>query len=328
MKAAWYEANGRARDVLRVGELPDPQPGPGEVRVRLYASGVNPSDVKTRAGTTRTIAYPRVVPHSDGAGIIDAVGPGVPQHRVGEHVWTFNAAWQRPCGTAAQYVALPSALAPRLPDRLAFAAGACLGVPYMTAHRAVFADGPVAGLTVLVAGGAGAVAHYAIQLAKWAGAEVLTTVSTEEKAAHARAAGADLVVNYRTEPVVDRVMQYTLGQGVDRVVEVEFGGNLALNQSIAKPAGIITAYGSTVREPVVPFLPLATRNLVVRFIHVYGMPESAKQHAIADLARWSASGKRMFTIAKSFPLEQIVEAHELVESGTKIGQVVVRPTEE
>ena len=192
MFAAWYEKNGAAPEVMKTGELPDPEPAPGEVRVRLYASAVNPSDVKARAGS-RPIRWPKLIPNSDGAGVIDRVGAGVTTH---------NGQWDRPFGTSAQMIALPAALAVPLPAALSWEQGACLGIPVMTAHRCLFADGPVSGKTVLVTGGAGVVAHFAIQLAKWAGAaRVLTTVSSEAKAAHARAAGADVVINYRSEDV-------------------------------------------------------------------------------------------------------------------------------
>ena len=183
MRAAWYERNGPAREVLSVGEMPAPEPGPGEVRVRVHASGVNPSDWKSRAGTARPMAFPRVIPHSDGAGVIDRAGPGIPTRRVGERVWIWNAQWKRPFGTAAEFVILPAAMAVRLPEGIGFEEGACLGIPALTAHRAVTSDGPVAGQTVLVSGGAGAVARYAIQIAKLLGAgQVIATVSSAAKA--------------------------------------------------------------------------------------------------------------------------------------------------
>ena len=182
MRAAWYEKNGGAAEVLRLGEMPDPEPGPGEVRVRVAASGLNPTDVKARAGS-RPMGFPRIIPHQDGAGVIDRVGPGVPASRLGERVWVYIVQWQRPFGTAAEYVCVPAPRAITLPANLTFAEGACLGIPGVTAHRCLFADGPIEGQTVLVTGGAGAVGHYAVQLAKWSGARVITTVSSGEKAA-------------------------------------------------------------------------------------------------------------------------------------------------
>ncbi len=323
MKAAWYESNGAAAEVLTVGDLPLPAAGPGEVRVRLATSAVNPSDVKSRAGTARKIAFPRQVPQSDGAGVIDEVGAGVDGARIGQRVWTWNAAWQRPWGTAAQWVVLPAAQAVPLPDHIDFAAGACLGIPVLTAHRAVFADGAPTGRTVLVSGGAGVVGHYAIQLAKWAGARVLSTVSSAEKAAHARAAGADGVIDYRREDVAERVLELTGGQGVDRIVEVEFAANLELNLRIAKVGAVIASYGSVEREPTVPFPQLMARNLVLRFVLVYTLPQAARDAAIADATAWMASGQAQFAIAARFPLARIVEAHQTVEAGAKIGHVLL-----
>src|SRR5262245_48894973 len=219
MRAAWYERNGPAREVLTVGDMANPDPGPGEVRVRIVASAVNPSDWKSRSGT-RPMAFPRVIPHSDGAGVIDRVGAGVPTRRVGERVWIWNAQWKRPFGTAAELVRLPSQQAVRLPANVGFEEGACLGIPALTAHRAATADGPIAGRSVLVGGGAGAVGRYAIQFAKLLGAgPVIATVSIAAKAAQARSAGADLTINYNAESVADRTMEATAGRGVDRVIE-------------------------------------------------------------------------------------------------------------
>jgi NADPH:quinone reductase len=228
MRAAWYERNGPAREVLQVGEMPDPEPGRGEVRVRIHASGVNPSDWKTRAGS-RPMAGPRVIPHSDGAGVLDRVGSGVPDERLGERVWVWNAQWKRPFGTAAEFVVLSEEQAVRLPESVSFEADACLGIPALTAHRAVIIDGSPEDQIVLVAGGAGSVGHYAIQFAKLLGAaQVIATVSSPEKAEHARQAGADAVINYRTEPVAERIMELTTGHGADRIVEVDLAGNARL----------------------------------------------------------------------------------------------------
>jgi NADPH2:quinone reductase len=323
MKAAWYERNGAAADVLRVGELPEPHPGPGEVRVRMATSAVNPSDVKSRSGSARPILFPRQVPHSDGAGVIDEVGSGVDASRVGERVWTWNAAFERAGGTAAQWAVVPNGQAVRLPPQADFTAGACLGIPVITAHRAVFADGPPTGQDVLVSGGAGAVGHFAVQLAKWAGARVFTTVNTPEKAERAREAGADAVIDYEREDVAERVMALTGGAGVDRIVEVEFTHNLALNQRIAKMGAVIATYATVVREPQIPFFDLLKRNLVLRFVHMYGLPPSAKAQAMADIAAWIASGRARFNVAARFTLDQIVEAHEFVEAGAKVGQVLI-----
>src|SRR5262245_30165843 len=235
MRAAYYEVNGAAREVLRVGEIATPQPATGEVRVRLITSGVNPSDVKSRAGATRKIAYPRLVPHSDGAGVIDAVGGGVPSSRIGERVWLWNGQWRRAFGTAAEYIALPAEQAVRLPTHISFDVGACLGIPAMTAYHAVALTGAGRETTVLIAGGAGAVSHYAIQFAKARGATVIVTVSSPAKAGVARQAGADHAVDYRSEDVAARVMDITRRRGVDAVIELDIAANARLLPGVLRP---------------------------------------------------------------------------------------------
>ena len=325
MLAAWYETNGAAIDVMQVGQMPDPEPAAGEVRVRIEASGVNPSDVKTRAGLRKPIAYPRVIPNSDAAGVIDKVGAGVDPGRLGQRVWVFNAAWERPFGTSAQYACVPDAFAPLLPPGLNPAQGACLGIPVMTAHRCLFADGPVKGLNVLITGGAGVVGHYAVQLAKWAGAAtVIATVSGDEKAAHARAAGADLVINYKTEDVAARIEAALGVRAIDRIVEVDLGANLETAMKVIAPDGAITGYASMGNQfPPIPFYPLATLNVLIRPVLVYTISPAARLQAIDDIAAWVAAGNAQFAIAARFPLEQIVSAHETVEAGTKLGHVVL-----
>ncbi len=321
MFAAWYEKNGPAADVMKVGDLPDPEPAAGEVRVRLRASAVNPSDVKARAGS-RPIRWPQLVPNSDGAGVIDRVGAGVTSHRTGDRVWVFNGQWDRAHGTSAQYIALPAALAVPLPESLAWEEGACLGIPVMTAHRCLFADGPIAGKTVLVTGGAGVVAHYAIQLAKWAGAKVVTTVSSDVKAAHARAGGADVTVNYRTENVVERI-RAELG-GVDRVVDVDFGSNLPMTSQVLRANGTIASYASMGEmEPKFPYGNLFQLNPTLRPVFVYTMPDAARAQAHADIARWLRDTKPVFAIAARYPLREVIKAHLAVERGEKIGHVIL-----
>jgi NADPH2:quinone reductase len=306
---------------MKTGELPDPQAGPGEVRVRLYASAVNPSDVKARAGS-RPIRWPKLIPDSDGAGVIDQVGKGVDSHRVGNRVWTFNGQWDRAFGTSAQYICLPASLAVALPAQLTWEQGACLGIPVMTAHRSLFADGAIAGKTVLVTGGAGVVAHYAIQLAKWAGATVVTTVSSDAKAAHARAAGADVVINYRSEDVVARIHS-SMG-GVDRVVDVDFGANLPVTSQILKNDGVIASYASLGNlEPKFPYRDLFQRNPTIRPVFVYTMSDAAKAQSHADIARWLNDKKPIFAIAERYPLREVVAAHLAVERGQKIGHVIL-----
>jgi NADPH:quinone reductase len=324
MRAAWYEKVGPAREVLEVGEMPDPEPGRGEVRVRIHASGVNPSDTKRRSGATEGMTFPRIIPHSDGAGVIDRVGPGIEETRVGERVWTYNARWQRPFGTAAEYVVLPSQQAVHLPDSASFAEGACLAIPGMTAHRCVFIDGPVRGKTVLVTGGAGSVGHYAVQLAKWGGATVIATVSSEKKAAHAAAAGADHTIDYQKEDVAKRVKELTGGEGVDRIVEVDFGKNLPVSLAIIKNGGAIAAYSSTGNpEPKLAFSAFMRLNTTIRLVLVYSMPAEAKAQACSDIVRLLEEHTLINAIAKRCPLQEIAAAHEAVESGAYMGKIAI-----
>ena len=320
--AAWYEKHGAAREVLQVGAQPDPVPGKGEVRVRLRASAVNPSDVKARAGS-RPVLPPRVIPDSDGAGEIDRVGPGVPKPRLRQRVWVYNGQWQRPSGTSAQYICLPAAQVIPLPRQVTYAQGACLGIPVMTAHRCLFADGPIKGLTVLVAGGAGVVGHYAVQLARWAGARVIATASSPEKAAHARKGGAHATINYRSENVAARLDELTKGQGVDRVVDVELGVNLPTYEKALRPSAMIATYAAAAAQDSILPSRLRQKNVTVRMVFVYTMPDAAKARAIADIARWIARGRPQYAIAARFPLSEIAAAHETVESGNKIGHVIL-----
>jgi NADPH2:quinone reductase len=332
MKAAWYERNGPANDVLTIGEMPDPRPAPGEVLVRIKTSAVNPSDVKSRMGLRSKMTVPRQIPDSDGAGIIEDVGAGVPRARIGERVWLYNAAWQRAMGTCAELCALPESLAVPLPAALDFGHGACLAIPVITAHRCLFADGPPTGETVLVSGGAGVVGHYAVQLARWAGARVIATVSGPEKAAHAKAAGAHEVINYRTEDVAERVRTITAGKGVDRIVEVELGENLATDLAILREEGILVYYGSRAPVAQLPFYASIVKNVLLRPVLMYTISAQQRAECFRDIERWiedrgvtgnANPGGAIFNIALRVPLARTVEAHQAVEAGTKIGHVVV-----
>ncbi len=325
MRAAVYDRTGPAHDVLRIVDLPTPVPGEGEVRVAVKCSGVNPSDVKSRAGLrTTTLPFPRIVPHSDGAGVIDAVGERVPRTRIGERVWTWNAAWRRQDGTAAEYVVLPAEQAVPLPEGIDFAVGACLGIPALTAYHAVAVDGGVAGRTVLVAGGAGAVGHYAIQFARIAGAQrVVATVSSEEKAALARGAGADVVIDYRNEDVAARVRDATGGKGVERIVEVDFAANVATDVEIIAPDGDVVVYGSGAGTIGVPFFPMIVKNVRVRFFIVYNLSRDDRSRAIAAVTAALGANRLQHNIAARVPLERIADAHVLVEQGRAAGNVVV-----
>jgi NADPH2:quinone reductase len=324
MKAVWYEKSGAAREVLNYGEMPEPEPGPGELRVRIGYSGVNPSDVKRRAGSNGPPAFPRIIPDMDGAGVIDKVGAGVDPKRVGERVWLHSTMWKRPFGTAAQYAVTLPERAYTLPANITMAQGAGLGVPAMTAHRAVFGLGPVQGKTVLVTGGAGAVGFYAIQLAKWGGARVIATVSSENKAAAARRAGADAVINYKTQDVAREAMALTQGAGIDHVVEVDFGANLPATLACIKTGGSIATYASmTQPQPVLPFYQIMPKNLTLLWVLVYDMSAQAMVEAARDVNAWLSEGKAVHQIAASFSLERLVDAHLAVESGREIGKVVV-----
>jgi NADPH2:quinone reductase len=321
MRAAYYEKNGSAEEVLHLGEVETPAPGPGEVRVRLATSGVNPSDVKTRAGTARKIAFPRVIPQSDGAGEIDAVGEGVAASRVGERVWIWNGQWKRPFGTAAQYIVLPQQQAVCLPDNIGFEAGACLGIPALTARHAVEIAEVAAGKTVLIAGGAGAVAHYAIQFAKARGATVISTVSSAVKAVVAHEAGADHTIDYRAENVGERVMALTKG-GVDAVIELDLTANAALIASVLRPRGIVAVYG-TGPQATIPASFCLVNNITLKFMIVYELTAWEREAALADVTRMLGGNRLIHNIAKTFPLSDIVAAHHMVEQGQAIGNVIV-----
>lgn len=328
MKAAWYERKGAARDVLVIGEMPTPRPAANEVLVEIRASGINPSDTKGRGGARGNIAmpFPRIIPHQDGAGVIAAVGEAVPQSRVGERVWVYEAQLGRPFGTAAQYTTVPASRAVPLPDGVSFEEGACLGVPALTAHRCVFADGAVDGQTVLVTGGAGAVGFYAIQFAKHGGARVLATVSSPAQAEIAFRAGADFVINRREKDVVAevRLLLSTEERCVDRVIDVAFGENLSATLKLLKPGGVIATYSSdAVPEPVLPYWELVTVNATIHFVLVYVMDEKAHGDAVELTSAGLRDGWLKHNLAGVFPLERLADAHELVESGGATGKVVV-----
>ncbi|MFL2501714.1 MAG: NADPH:quinone reductase [Luminiphilus sp.] len=325
MKACWFDAFGAAQDVLQQGNWPTPEPGPGEVLVQLHTTGVNPSDVKKRAG-----AFPElldagpVIPHSDGAGVITAVGEGVLPSRVGERVFVYQAQYGRQLGTAAEYVALDSVRAPTLPDNALFEVGACVGIPIMTAHRCVFADGPVADQLILITGGAGRVGHYAIQWAHRAGARVIATASNEQDAAACREAGAEAVVNHREPGWGKAVLDMTGGQKVDRMIDVEFGANLPELLQCARIGATIATYASTVvPEPALPFRTMMFMDLTVRMVIVYAMPEEAKAQAVTDTQVALTEDGLQHRIAETLPFDQMARAHEIIEEGSVRGCVVV-----
>ncbi|MDB5373071.1 MAG: NADPH:quinone oxidoreductase [Belnapia sp.] len=324
MKAVWYDRQGPAAEVLTFGEQPTPGPAPGEVLVRIAVSGVNPSDWKSRSGKGRPMAFPRVIPHSDGAGVIEAVGEGVPRQRIGQRVWLWNGQWKRPFGTAAEYIALPSAQAVPLPETTGFAEGACLGIPALTALHAVLTDGGVTGQRVLVTGGAGSVGHYAIQFARLLGAsQVIATVSGEAKAAHALAAGADHTVNYRTEETVDRVRALTGGLGVDRVVDVDVSGTAPLLPGLLASGGICAAYGANAAAATVNFGAAIMQGIAVRFFIVYELNAAQRTTAIGALTPWLERGLLRHSIAAHMALADCAAAHDAVERGEYVGNLVL-----
>jgi len=324
MRAASYTTQGPAREVLTVGELPTPTPGPGEVRVRVHASGINPTDMYTRSGLRiKGLPFERIIPHQDGAGVIDAVGAGVPASRVGERVWLYMAQWQRAFGTAAEYITLPSDRAPLLPAGTSFLEGACLGVPWLTAHWAVVMDGTVAGQTVLVQGGTGAVGIYAIQIAKAKGARVIATVGSAEKGAFAKAAGADDVVDFRSEDVGARIAALTDGVGVDRILEPHFTQNAPHFGKLLRKRGTVVVYGSGGAEGVIPARWGIQNQPTIKFIYMYELPADAYKQCVADFHGLAIAGKVKHLPIRTFSLDQAAAAHEAVEAGNSGTRMII-----
>jgi NADPH2:quinone reductase len=322
MKAAWYEKQGPARDVLIVGEMPDPQPVAGEVRIRVAASGVNPGDVKKREDAFGVgMPYPRVIPHSDGAGTVDAVGEGVPEEWLGRPVWCYGAQSYRPFGTAAEYVAVPAKQVALLPESVPMEQGACLGIPGITAHRAVNIAGPVGGRTVLVQGGAGAVGACAVQLAYRAGARVIATCRSESDEDIASRAGADEVF-LANEKLAENIHRAAPG-GVDHIVEVAFAANVRTDIEVLAQAGSIATYATNTPIAEIPVWQLVFINARMFFIGSDDVPPEAKNEAAHDINRALEAGWQGFEIAERFPLDDIAKAHELVEHPGKPGRVIV-----
>ena len=322
MRAAWYESNGSARDVLRVGDMPKPEPASGEVLVRVHVSGVNPSDVKSRAG--RPLAGPKVVPHSDGAGVIEAVGKDVPAARIGERVWLWNGQWKRAFGTAAEFIALPAQQAVRLPDAVDFAAGACLGIPALTAMHAVNLHDPLEGKTLLVTGAASAVGHYATQIATARGARIIGTASAE-RSDHALDAGAVAAIDYKTEDVVRRVFDLTRGKGADGIIDMDFSSTAAmLSGGVLAPHGKLVGYGSNRRgDNALPFGDILFKSLTLQFFLVYELLTVERRAAIAALGSMLETHSLTHAIGARFALEDIVAAHETIEIGHTAGNTVI-----
>lgn len=327
MKATWYERTGPATDVLVVGEMARPEPGPGEVLVRVRASGVNPSDVKARAGTRAGgsgMPFPRVVPHSDGAGVIEACGAGVDRSRIGQRVWLWNGQWRRPFGTCAEYVSLPAKQAVPIPAGVDDATGASLGIPALTAAHLVFSDGPVRGQTLLISGGAGTVGILAVQLARLGGAHVIATARPGADTERVLAAGAHHVVDYANEGLDARVLEANRGRSVDRIVEVEFGLNIDADAGIIKPRGHIVTFGSALRpRPELPFYPLMFKGVRLEFVLIYLLDDVERAQAISHINQALQSGALTVPVHARFSLANVAQAHQTVESGRRTGVVIV-----
>ncbi len=320
MRAAFYRGFGEAAEVLEVGEVDKPVPADGEVLVRVVVSAVNPTDWKARRGS-RPMVFPFVIPNQDGAGVIEAVGPGVDEARIGENVWVYFAASGRQFGTAAEYSVVPTERAVPLPSGVSMDLGASMGVPALTAHRALFWDGPIDGQTILVSGGAGAVGHYAIELAKDAGATVIATVSSPEKATIAEAAGADVVVNYR-EPDADKQILVAAPGGIDRIVEVALGENMELDAAVLAPHGTIVSYAKTPTDPTVDVIKHMMGNHTLRFMMLYDAGDEAIAEGVAAITDCLERGVLTELPAHRFELADIAAAHEACEAHA-IGKVLI-----
>jgi len=317
VRAAWYERQGPADEVFQIGELPAPQPAPGEVRVRLTCSGVNPGDTKKRRGWLGSaMPYPQVIPHSDGAGVIESVGDGVDSGRVGRRAWVFGAQSYRPFGTAAQLTTVPAWQAVDLPDEVSDETGACLGIPGITAHRAVFADGPVTGTTVLVHGVLGGVGALAAQLAHWGGATVIGTVRHHDDLAHVNTAAVAHPVALNQPGPADAIRSHA-PNGVDRIVEVAFSDNIDLDAAVVKNQAVIAAYATRVDRPEFSFWPMLFDNVIIRLLGSDDFPVQAKRQAAADLTTAAHDRALSIAIGPTLPLAQVAEAHDRVDAGAR-----------
>ncbi|MFF3144196.1 NADPH:quinone reductase [Streptomyces sp. NPDC057927] len=322
MLASWYDEQGPAAAVLGVGELPDPEPGPGEVRVRVTVSGVNPGDTKKRRGWLgSSMPYPRVIPHSDAAGVVDAVGDGVDARRVGQRVWVYGAQSYRPFGTAAQYTVVPEDLAVPLPDHLGDELGASLGIPGITAHRTVFGDGPVDGRTVLVHGVLGGVGSLAAQLARWGGATVLATVRRGDDLDRVDPAVVSHAVALDSADPAAAIRTYA-PRGVDRIIEVALSDNADLDTAVAATDAVIAAYATRAVRTDIPFWPLLFNNVTLRLLGSDDFPAEARRQAARDLTAAAAVGALTVDVGDRYPLEDIAKAHDRVDAGGR-GRVLV-----
>lgn len=326
MRAITYSKLGTAKEVLHLQNLTDVAPQAGEVRVALSFSGVNPSDVKSRRGRPglERPAFETIIPHSDGAGVIDAVGDGVDTARIGQRVWIWNGQWQRAHGTAASHITLPADMAVLMPDAVSFETGAILGIPGLTAAQAVFGGGDIAGLTVLIQGGAGTVGLLAVQLAKWGGAKVIATCSQRDME-RVKAAGADSVLDYSAADLAVQILAANGGALIPTVVEVEFGLNVALDSEVIAPNGRLAAYGSAKNmEPTLPFLPLLFKAVTIDIILIYLLPKPERDAMIAKLYSALDADALSCPVERIYPLADCAAAHEAVEAGGRIGAILVK----
>lgn len=323
MRAAWYEENGSAHDVLIVGELPKPSPGTGEVLVQLDTSGINPSDVKARQ--RRPLQADRVVPHSDGAGTIREVGAGVSHRRVGQRVWIWNGQWKRSMGTACEYIALPEGQAIELPDETSFQVAACLGIPALTALHAIRQAGNVEGKFILVTGAGGAVGHYVAQLALMRGATVIGTAGSDERKAHARSAGINHLIDYKRENIAEQVKEITHDTGVQAIIDMDFSTTAdLLGKGVLTAHGTVITYGSNfVGATAVDFRAMLWESLAIKAFLVYELLPDDRNLAIKELNNLLRSNHLVHTIHSVHSLGHIAKAHELVESGSAIGNVLL-----
>ncbi|MFT6074150.1 MAG: NADPH2:quinone reductase [Yoonia sp.] len=327
MRAITYTGFGPASEVLTLENLPSPTPAAGEVLVRLTTSGVNPSDIRARAGGRPGVTkppFPKIIPHSDGAGVIEAVGDGIDRARIGERVWIWNGQWQRPFGTAADYIALPSAQAVELPDNTSFTQGAVLGIPALTAIHTVLGAGPVSGKLVLLSGGGGTVGRLAVQIAAASGARVVTTCHGEADSLAAKAAGADIVLDYRSATLADDVLDATGGAFIDHAVEVEFGQNIEMLTKVIREGGRIVAYGSA-RDmtPTLPFYPLMFKAVSIDLALIYLLRDAERATAIANLTRLLVQDALDLRVSETLPLEDCAKAHDIVAAGDRAGSIIL-----
>jgi NADPH2:quinone reductase len=332
MRAWWFETPGPARDVLQFGEVPDPEPGAGEVRVRVAYSAINPTDCKRRNSIGPSVGrdigrFDKIIPHNDGSGVIEKAGAGVPESRLGERVWLFGPqadSPERAYGSCAELCVLPTRQAIALPANTTLAEGACLGVPAVTAHVSLFPDGPVTGEWVYVSGASGRVGKYAVQLAKLSGARVIGSVGSDDKARDVKALGCDHVLNYKTDDLAREIGKLTGGTGVDRIIEVDFGANIDLHRDLIRCNGTVSTYGSPgAHEPVFKFYPNKFMNTVYRMVTVFRMPTAALDLAFAEITDHLEHGRLSHHIGRTYPFEDVPRAHEDLESAPIYGVVQI-----